>query len=736
VTVESSTGEKVGPTPTHTPIGVSGCGNVPFSPTINLSPEPATSDQPDGATVDLHLPQAKAASEINTSALQTAAVTLPEGLTLNAAVANSLKEGCSNAQSGIGNEGPVTCPASSQIGTVTIKTPDLSEALTGNVYVGTPLSSNPESGQEFRIFVDAESNHGVAVRLEGKVSANAHTGQLTATFANNPQLPFNDFILHFNSGSYAPLANPLVCGAATTTTTLIPYTGEAMKASPNSSFTVEGCPSPLPFALTVATSNPTPAQAGAYSPFSLNVSRATGQQYLAKISATLPPGLLGAIPSISLCEGSSATSGTCAPASKIGEVTAAAGSGPSPYIFHGTVSLTGPVNGDPYGLSIVVPAIAGPYNLGNVVVVAGITVDPYTARLTATGNVPTVFEGVPLRLQGMTIAVNRQNFLFNPTNCSALATETTLTSVFAATLALKNPFQVNGCSALPFKPKFTASTGARTSRANGASLEVKIAQGTNQADMESVFVSLPKQLPSRLTTIQKACPAAQFEQAAAPGACKTGRVGGATVKTPVLPGTLSGPAYLVSHGGEAFPDLDLILRGDGVQVILVGKINISKAGITSTTFQSLPDVPISGFSLNLPVGPGSALAGNGNLCASKLVMPTTILAQSGAKIVQSTPIAVTGCGVKVAGHKVKGHTATLTVQAPAGGRVSASGSDLRRVTKKTGKAGKLTLQVSLSSNGVRALGRRHSLSVRIRVGFIPTTKHPTSKAFVTVTFRS
>ena len=156
-----------------------------------------------------------------------------------------------------------------------------------------------------------------------------------------------------------------------------------------------------------------------------------------------------------------------------------------------------------------------------------------------------------------------------------------------------------------------------------------------------MVTQLPLQLPSRLTTIQKACAEATY--AANPFACPVGsRVGTATVTTPVLPGSLSGPAYLVSHGGAAFPDLDLLLEGDGVRVILEGNTNI-KGGVTTSSFTSIPDVPVSSFVLDLPTGPNSALAANGSLCAHALIMPTTITAQSGAQVKQNTEISVAGC---------------------------------------------------------------------------------------------
>jgi hypothetical protein len=175
----------------------------------------------------------------------------------------------------------------------------------------------------------------------------------------------------------------------------------------------------------------------------------------------------------------------------------------------------------------------------------------------------------------------------------------------------------------------------------------KTPQGT-QANIARVKVSLPKQLPSRLTTLQKACTAATFD--ANPANCPSpSRIGTATATTPVLPVPLSGPVYFVSHGGEAFPDLVIVLQGYGVTVDLTGTTFISKAGITSTTFKTVPDVPVGTFELKLPQGKYSALAANGNLCNTKLKMPTAFIAQDGTEIHQSTPIGVTGC----AKHKAK-----------------------------------------------------------------------------------
>ncbi len=360
--------------------------------------------------------------------------------------------------------------------------------------------------------------------------------------------------------------------------------------------------------------------------------------------------------SVALCGEPQAAAGTCSSASEIGTTTVAAGPGSHPFWIGGRVYLTVGYRGAPFGLSIVVPARAGPFNLGIVVVRAAISVDPNTSVLTVTSDpLPQIIDGIQLRVQTVNVAIDRPGFIFNPTNCEAHQIAATVAGSLGATAHVSSPFAAAGCRSLPFSPKLTFSTQAKTSKKGGASLVAKLAYTTGQANIRSVAVSLPKQLPSRLTTIQKACPAATFE--ANPAACPAASlIGFAKVRTPVLPvpppgrdANLSGPAYLVSHGGAAFPDLVVILQGDGVRVDQRASIFISRRGITSSTFANVPDVPLSSFELNLPEGPHSALtatlpaSANGSLCGAKLTMPTTITGQNGARIKQSTKIAVSGC---------------------------------------------------------------------------------------------
>jgi hypothetical protein len=739
-------------------VGVEGCGNVPFAPSTTVQPEGgagAQSDAPDGATTVVQVPQN--ATSTNTSDIKDARVVLPEGLTLNPSAAHGL-EACTAGQIGIGSTAPVACPAGSRVGSVTIETDLPPHSLTGSVYLASP-SGTPITDPPFTIYLAAGATgidpktgiEGVSVRLQGSVNPNPITGRLEVTFANNPQLPFSELSLTLNGGDHAPLANPLTCNPVSTGYEFTPYTAFAgpggvpggAAAIGSTPFAASGCPSATPFVLAQSTADSS-NKAGAYTHYTFNLGRADGQQYLSHVSTVLPPGLVGAIPSVPLCAEPLAQAGACPATSRIGTATVFAGSGGDPYPFAGPVFLTGPYAGAPYGLSIPVEAAAGPFDLGRLTTRATINVDPHSARVIVGATLPTIFKGVPLRLRNISVAVDREGFLFNPTNCGGLSTDTTLGSTFGATQGLSSPFAVVSCNTLAFKPTFSAATSASTNattlKANGASLKVNLLQGAHEANIHSVVAELPKSLPSRLTTLQKACPEATY--AANPFSCPAAsKVGVATVTTPVLPGTLKGPAYLVSHGGAAFPDLDLLIEGDGVRVILVGNTNI-KNGITTSTFASIPDVPVSSFVLELPTGPNSALTAVGALCTQTLTMPTTITAQSGTVLKLKTPIAVSGCTggkgrtrIKILSKRIVHNRLVLRVQTFAAGRVSVKSRYLRTTYRKFAKPGKFTIKVPLSHKGVNAEHAR-KLKFKARVGFLPKARaEAISTAFASVGFK-
>ena len=558
---------------------------------------------------------------------------------------------------------PASCEPSSQVGTVRVTTPVLAQPLNGKVFLGTPLcgpcsSADAQEGRMVRLYLQliGEGSDALTVKLVGYGSIDQQTGQLTITFPENPQVPFEHLTSSLGGGPRATLANPRTCGPASTNADFTPWSSPfTPDAPPASSFEVTGCGPPRfdPSFTAGTTSN----QAGGFSPFTLAFGRSDADGFLSGVQTRMPPGLLGMLSSVSLCGEPQASLGTCGEQSLIGHTQVLTGPGAEPFLVTGgKVFITGPYKGAPYGLSIVVPAKAGPYTLtgttgtGTVVVRAAIDVDPATAQLVVTADpLPTALDGIPLQLRVVNVTIDRPDFTFNPTDCDPLAIAGTLSSAEGQSAQVSSSFQVTNCAALAFKPRFSVSTSGRTSRTNGASLLTKItypagSQGT-EANFAKVKVDLPKQLPSRLTTLQKACTAAIFE--ANPAGCPAGSVVGiAKASTPVLPSGLSGPVYFVSHGGEKFPSLIVVLQSGGVRVDLVGTTFISKAGITSSTFQSVPDVPVVSFELYLPEGKDSALAANGNLCKSKLVMPTAFTAQNGMTIHQLTPITVTGCAQK------------------------------------------------------------------------------------------
>jgi hypothetical protein len=632
-----------------------GCELLQFNPSLSVMPDTTRADEPAGTTVELHLPQSpQQFPGLIAPEIKGTTVTLPSGLSISPSAGDGLA-GCDDAQIDLSSASVGSCPPASQIGTVKVFTPLLTEPLEGQVFLGTPkcdpcTDADASDGNMYRIFLQFEGS-GVVIKQEGKIFTNSSTGQLTTTFQNIPQLPVSDVQLHFNDGLRAALATPQRCGTYTSAGDLTPWSAPITPdATPVSQFNVdwngngEACPAVSPFqpVFEAGTSNP---NAGQLSPLTVTFNREDREQDFSQIKVVTPPGLLGSLSGVPLCGEPQADLGTCAAGSQIGKLTVAAGPGSHPYYQQGQVYLTGPYKGAPFGLSIVVPTHAGPFDLGNVVVRATISVDSSTAALTVTTDpLPQVLDGIPLRLRKTNVTIDRPGFIFNPTDCAQLHITATISGSEGAQAPESAPFAVSGCAGLPFGPKFSVATSGKTSRANGASLDAKLTLPPGaQSNIAKVKVELPKQLPSRLTTLQKACPDSVFNQN--PASCPVASVIGAVqAVTPILPVKLRGPVYFVSHGNEAFPNLVAVLEGYGVRVDLVGDTFISKQGITSSTFTNVPDVPVSSFELFLPEGPYSALAANGNLCkAKKLTMPTVFTAQDGAQFKQKTAIQVTGC---------------------------------------------------------------------------------------------
>jgi hypothetical protein len=746
----------------HTPTGFTGCDRlVQFSPSIEVAPDTSQADAPTGLTVDVRSPQGQNPEGLATSGIKDTTVVLPEGLVINPGQAAGLLA-CQPAQEGLGgetDEGPPECPAASEVGTVEIETPLLKDTLKGDVYV---LQSNPPDLQ----LLLAASADGVNLKLVGEVHLNETTGRLTTTFNGNPpgfegtpNLPFTELRLAFSGGAQAALVTPTTCGKYTSNAAFTPWSSPFTSSVLfSSSFPIVSgasgspCTLPLPFSPSMI-AGATTDQAGGFTNFSLLLQRGDGQQRIDGLQFKAPPGLTGELAKVPLCSNEQAETNTCPEASKIGHTVVESGPGPYPLVIPepgqepAPIYLTGPYNGSgacnvgesgcaPFGLSVVVPLHVGPFVLPTQRVRAKIEVNPLTAALTITTNpLPQVVAGVPTDVREVDAVIEHPEFMINPTNCNpseftgtAYGTPPPGQGGPGATAPISSHFRVGACRSLEFAPNIVFSTNGKTSKQDGADLITKVTypsapQGT-YANIGYVKVELPKALPSRLTTLQKACTDAQFE--ANPAGCPPeSKIGYATVHTPLLPVPLTGPAIFVSHGGEAFPSLTMVLQGYGVTVDLVGTTFISKAGITSTTFKTVPDQPFSSFELVLPQGPYSALAAYGNLCTQNLVIPNEFISQAGgAPVKQDSTISVTGCApaITVVSHKVKGKTATIQVRVPGPGRLAATAKGLTNASKTSKRATTLTVKLTLTNAEVAFLGKHKTrkLKARVNLQFTPT----------------
>ena len=737
-----------------------GCAGLSFEPQLSITPEQDGSNTPTGVKVGVHMPQEanEDVSGVDAADIRKTVVALPSGLQINAAAAAGLA-GCTERQIAferfdaetkqvifeeeteqerLGETPHKECPEASKLGKVTVTTPLLSEPLTGWVYQAAQ-NANPFNSL-LALYVVAEApKRGVRVRLAGEVKVEPD-GQLVSAFDHTPQLPFENFTLEFFGGDKAPLATT-GCGAYRTESTIQPWSGTPA-VHPFSEFDVTSGPGGTPcssvggFAPSFVAGTQNNA-AASFSPFVLNLTRKDGEQVFRTVALTMPLGLAGDVSKVTLCPEAQANLGTCAASSQIGHVRVSAGVGKEPIVLpeagkpEDPVYMTGPYKGAPFGLAVVVPAEAGPFNLDEgghpIVVRAKLEINPYNAQVTVLSDPqPTRLQGIPLDVRDIEVVVDKPGFMFNPTSCNPTAVNGTIGAAEGARANVTSRFQAADCASLPFRPSFSALTSATHTRFGGDSLHVVVKSAQGQANLREVHVELPKVLPSRLSTLNLACPEATF--AANPAACPAGsRVGVVTAQTPILSVPITGPAYFVSHGGAKFPELIFVLQGEGVTVQLNGETFISSKGITSSTFKTLPDVPVSRVDVVLPAGKDSVLTGIGDLCKHPLYMPTTLTGQNGAVIKERTRIAVAGCKPEliVLRRHVKGATATIVVKTPSAGWLVASGRAISRAVRRLGKAGVATLMLTLTKTERKLLARHQGrkLKVRVALRFTPRRGH-------------
>jgi uncharacterized repeat protein (TIGR01451 family) len=591
-----------------------GCAKVPFDPALSGSPAaPAKTASPSGFAFDLSIPQTNDPAVLAQSDLRTAVVTLPTGVRVSPSSAHGLAA-CSSAQIALRSDAEPSCPQSSKVGSVTIDTPLLPDPLTGDVFLAAP-HDNPFDSL-LAIYIVAHGP-GVVVKLAGHVDPDPVTGQLTTTFDNNPQLPFSRLHLEFSGGPTAPLATPRQCGTYTTTSLLTSWSGKIVPA--NSTFTLShdgqggACP-PAHFtpSFTAKALNPVAARSN---PLYLSFSRGDEDDEFQAVEVNMPNGLTGKIANVPLCSDGDAKAGSCSEASRIGRVTVGAGAGTDPfYIDAGRAYLTGPYKGAPFGISIVVPAVAGPFDLGNVVVRSAIFVDKHTAELRVVSDrLPRILQGIPLDVRDVRVNVDRSDFIVNPTSCTKKTISGTLTSTEGRTAAVSSPFQVGDCASLPFKPRFGISVGSsgHTYRNATVPLTTTLSMPSRSANLRYVRVKLPTSINARLTVINRACTRAVYEA----HRCEAARAGTASAVTPLLRDPLRGNVYFVKNG-HPLPDLFIALRGQ-VDFDLIGRITIPQSKYLATTFDAIPDVPVKSFTLKLAPGARGTVGAATNLCTAR-----------------------------------------------------------------------------------------------------------------------
>ena len=660
--------------PTAEPLQeLDGCNRLPFSPIMSAEPTTDRASAPSGLDFNLDFKDEGLTSTegLAQSQLKDTSVLFPEGLTINPSAGVGLG-GCTPddyARETVNSQPGEGCPNNSKLGTVEIETPLLAQKIHGAIYIAQPYE-NPFKSLVALYVVAKNPETGILIKLVGKVTPNPLTGQLTTTFEDTPQLAFNHFNFHFREGQQAPLISPSTCGTYNASAVLTPWSEPLAPVTETSSFSVTkgydggACPAGgIPFKPGIE-SGLINNNAGAYSSFYLHLTRTDAEQEISGFSTNLPSGLTGNLSGVPFCPeadieaarhktgAQEEASPSCPAASQVGHTLVGTGVGAVLAYVPGKIYLAGPFHGAPFSIVAVTSAVVGPFDLGTVVLRFGLTIDPTTARVNVTPTssepIPTIINGIVTHVRDIRVYISRPNFILNPTTCNPETISSTLNSPSGTSATVTSPFQSASCQTLKFEPKFVVSTSGKTSRSGGASLHVKLTYPTNalgnDTNIAKVKVDLPRQLPSRLSTLQKACTDAQFEKNPA-GCPAESRVGQAKAITPLIPVPLEGPAYFVSHGGAKFPELIIVLQGYGVTIDLHGETFISPQGITSSTFAAVPDQPIGSFELTLPEGKYSALGANKNLCTVKggLKMPTAFVAQNGAEIHKSTHVSVTGC---------------------------------------------------------------------------------------------
>ncbi len=643
---------------TATSEAMDGCAVLPFAAKISAKPTASSGASPTGLDFGIAVDDEGLTSPDKDAQADIVGVkaTLPPGLVANPSAADG-QGTCSSAQFDAASLGQRGCPGDSKLGTVDVSSPLLRAPLKGSLYLATP-HQNPFGSLLATYLVIAEPRYGIFIKQAGSIDPDPVTGQITSTFKDLPELPFSDLTVRFREGPRAPLATPTACGTYTTATLLTPSSGNPPLAS-QSSFQVSSgpnggpCVSGSPFApgfLAGSTDN----AAGAYSPFYMRFTRADGEGEITRLDATLPPGVVGRIAGVPPCPdaaiaaarsksgGSELASASCPADSQIGRVVAGAGVGPALTHVAGKLYLGGPFGGHPLSVVSVVPAVAGPFDLGTVVVRSALDLDPTTADVfvdgAASDPIPHILEGIPLAVRDLELYIDRPNFTLNATSCDEEQAKATL---FAGSLSagLASRYQASGCGALGFKPKLTLKLKGGTKRGKFPALRSTLVPRAGDANIGRAVVFLPPSEQIENSHINNPCTRVQFAARRCPVKSILGK---AKAISPLLDQPLEGNVYFRSNGGEReLPDIVADLRGQ-FHIVLVGFID-TKGKRIRTTFADVPDAPVSRFTLKLFGGKRGLLVNNRNICKGKLRSRLNLTGQNGRRHFTHPRLKPAGC---------------------------------------------------------------------------------------------
>jgi hypothetical protein len=657
------------------PLTVTGCDALNFEPSLKARPTTNAADSPTGLDVDITIPQSDDPEGLSASHLRKAEVNLPEGLTLNPSGANGLGS-CSPQQigmtsapgSGIGHfdKTPNRCPDSSRIGSVEVDTPIFADPLHGSVFVATP-HDNPFNSL-VAIYAVVEGR-GIVAKLPGEVTLDPETGRMSAVFDENPQLTFEDFKLTFFGGALAPFVTPPGCGVFSTTSVMTPWSApeSGPSVTPSDKYRITQGPhgqkcvsnedgflnKPDFEAGSVA------PLAGQYRPFVINLRREDGTQRFAAITVQPPQGLLAKLAGTAICSDAALaaaakktgteeqTGPSCPSTSVVGNVFTSAGSGPAPYNVPGKAYLAGPYKGAPLSLAIITPVLAGPFDVGTIVVRSALELDPGTAQLTVISDpIPTIFEGVPLDVRSVSIRIDKPGFSLNPTSCDPAFVTGSLLSTRGSIASLLNPFQLGECGQLKFKPKIGLALKGSSKRTGHPALTAVLQPRAGDANIDYVAVKLPPTELLDQSHIGTVCTRVQFDSDQCPAASVYGKV---SVTSPLVDYPLTGNVYLRPNPAHKLPDLVTDLRGPASQPIRIeaaGKTDSVK-GALRNTFEFVPDVPFTKFVLQLKGGDKGLLQNTVNACAGKNKAEVKFGAHNGL-VYTARPTLKAKCGKKKA----------------------------------------------------------------------------------------